>query len=229
MVISPLEQVISFLSPDQCLICYQDASMLCDDCSAQIFRYTESRCYICNTMTSQNQICSSCRSNSRLRRIWWLGLYDKDLKHFIGEMKFHRKRAYARRFGELFAGTVPYLADDTLVIPAPTASRRIRQRSFDQAVIIARSFAAHRSLKALPRLLQRRNQDDQIGKRRADRIHQMKDSFVVSNSRAICGKSILLVDDVVTTGATLESAAAILRKHGAKHVDAVVIARSLRQ
>ena len=229
MVISPLEQVISFLSPDQCLICYQDASMLCDDCSAQIFRYTESRCYICNTMTSQNQICPSCRSGSRLRRVWWLGLYDKDLKHFIGEMKFHRKRAYARRFGELFAGTVPYLADDTLVIPAPTASRRIRQRSFDQAVIIARSFAAHRSLKALPRLLQRRNQDDQIGKRRADRIHQMKDSFVVSNSRAICGKSILLVDDVVTTGATLESAAAILRKHGAKHVDAVVIARSLRQ
>ena len=229
MVISPLEQVISFLSPDQCLICYQDASMLCDDCSAQIFRYTESRCYICNKITVQNQICPSCRSNSRLRRIWWLGLYDKDLKHFIGEMKFHRKRAYARRFGELFAGTVPYLADDTLVIPAPTASRRIRQRSFDQAVIIARSFAAHRSLKALPRLLQRRNQDDQIGKRRADRIHQMKDSFVVSNSRAICGKSILLVDDVVTTGATLESAAAILRKHGAKHVDAVVIARSLRQ
>lgn len=229
MVISPLEQVISFLSPDQCLICYQDASMLCDDCSAQIFRYTESRCYICNTMTSQNQICSSCRSNSRLRRIWWLGLYDKDLKHFIREMKFHRKRAYARRFGELLAATVPYLADDTLVIPAPTASRRIRQRSFDQAVTIARSFASHRSLEALPRLLQRRNQDDQIGKRRADRIHQMKDSFVVSNPSAIYGKSILLVDDVVTTGATLESAAAILRKHGAKHVDAVVIARSLRQ
>ena len=229
MVISPLEQVISFLSPDQCLICYQDASMLCDDCSAQIFRNNESRCYLCNMMTSQNQICPSCRSGSRLRRVWWLGLYKDDLKKCIGEMKFHRKRAYARRFGELFAGTVPYLADDTLVIPAPTASRRIRQRSFDQAVIIARSFAAHRSLKALPRLLQRRNQDDQIGKRRADRIHQMKDSFVVSNSRAICGKSILLVDDVVTTGATLESAAAILRKHGAKHVDAVVIARSLRQ
>ena len=57
----------------------------------------------------------------------------------------------------------------------------------------------------------------------------MKDSFVVSNPSAIYGKSILLVDDVVTTGATLESAAAILRKHGAKHVDAVVIARSLRQ
>ena len=180
-------------------------------------------------MTSQNQICSSCRSNSRLRRIWWLGLYDKDLKHFIREMKFHRKRAYARRFGELLAATVPYLADDTLVIPAPTASRRIRQRSFDQAVTIARSFASHRSLEALPRLLQRRNQDDQIGKRRADRIHQMKDSFVVSNPSAIYGKSILLVDDVVTTGATLESAAAVLRKHGAKHVDAITVARSLRQ
>ena len=229
MNFNPLEQIISILSPEQCHLCSRDAIMLCDECSSLLIENKESRCYICNKITVQNQICPSCISNSRLRRIWWLGLYDKDLKHFIGEMKFHRKRAYARRFGELFAGTVPYLADDTLVIPAPTASRRIRQRSFDQAVIIARSFAAHRSLKALPRLLQRRNQDDQIGKRRADRIHQMKDSFVVSNPSAIYGRSILLVDDVVTTGATLESAAAILRKHGAKHVDAVVIARSLRQ
>lgn len=178
-------------------------------------------------MTSQNQICPSCRPRSRLRRVWWLGIYKDPLKGYISAMKFGRKRAYARRFGELLASALPYLSEDTVVIAAPTASARIRQRSFDQAVLIARTFAKSRNLTMYKDMLVRQNQADQIGKHRNERIKQMKDCFAVRSPEKVKGKTILLVDDVITTGATLESAAATLRQHGAKHVDAAVIARHI--
>lgn len=227
MNLNPIEYLISLLSPEQCRICYIDANMVCDDCYNKLFLDKDSRCYICNKMTTQNQICSSCRSNSRLRRVWWLGLYGDPIKAYISDMKFGRKRAYARRFGVLLADRIPYLPDDTIVFPAPTASSRIRQRGFDQAVLIAQSLASARQLSISKDGLIRQSQVDQIGKHRSERIKQMKGCFALRSPESVKGKNILLVDDVITTGATLESAAATLRQNGAKHVDAAIVARHI--
>ena len=141
-------------------------------------------------------------------------------------MKFQRRRAYARSFGVLLAQILPYLPEDTAVVPCPTASKRVRMRGFDQACLIAQSFAAERGLRYQP-VLVRTTQVDQIGKRRSERLKQMAGSFRVRRPDTIKGSSILLIDDVLTTGATLEAAAAVLRAAGAKHVDAAVVGRHL--
>lgn len=227
MNINPIEYLISIVSPEQCRLCYSDAIMVCDDCLGKNILEIESRCYICNKLTYQNQICSNCRSSSRLRRVWWLSEYKDPIKTYIHDMKFHRKRAYARKFGNILADTLPYLDKDTIVIPAPTASRRIRQRSFDQAVLIARSLGVARNLSVVSGALVRQSQADQIGKHRTERIKQMKGCFIVRNKALLSNKSVLLVDDVITTGATLEAAAEALRLCGARHVDAVVVARHI--
>lgn len=139
-------------------------------------------------------------------------------------MKFNRKRAYAREFGVLFDSMLPYLLPETIIMSAPTASSRIRQRGFDQALLIAESFAKKRQLQLRP-LLYRATQVDQIGKNRQQRHKQMHDSLRLRKPEWIKGKTILLIDDVLTTGATLEAAATLLRKNGAAHVDSAVIAR----
>jgi len=226
MVYSPLEYLISTLAPLECYICQTEGAMLCPECQPEIVDELTSRCYLCNSITSQQRICKYCKSKSALRRVWWLGSYEKVLKALIFDMKYARKRAYARSFGGLLNDALPYLPEHSLVVPIPTATTRIRQRGFDQAALIAGSFASLRGLKLSP-VLYRTNQSDQIGKSRIERQKQMATSQALRNPESVQGRSILLVDDVLTTGASLESAARLLRKHGASHVDAAVVARNL--
>lgn len=224
MNISPLESLIALVTPLECVICQNEDSMLCLSCMDAQLEKQESRCYLCNKITKQHKVCQACQSRSALRRVWWVGGYDAILKTLIKEMKFHRKRAYAREFGTILASVLPYLPADTLVVPVPTASTRIRQRGFDQAVLLARQVSVAKNLRYTS-LLRRLNQKDQIGKSRIERYKQMQKSFSSYHS-LLPGASVLLVDDVVTTGATLEAAARTLRQHGARHVDAAVIARN---
>ena len=226
MIVSPIEQVIALMIPLECHICGREGDMLCLSCQMQVLPEHISRCYLCNKLTKQQRICTSCAPKSRLRRVWWLGLYKNTVKELIFEMKYHRKRAYARSFGRILSEHIPYLPDDTLVVPIPTASNRIRMRGFDQADLIAKQFAADKDLTFSP-LLYRRTQVDQIGKNRDQRQQQIKQSIALHAKADIAGRTILLIDDVLTTGASLEAAAQLLRKNGARHVDAAVVARHL--
>jgi ComF family protein len=139
-------------------------------------------------------------------------------------MKFQRSRAYARSFGELLAEAVGYVKPEVIVTHLPTASSRIRQRGFDQAALIAMSFAKQLHLRYQP-LLTRHTQSDQIGKNRLERQKQMQQSFGYNSRFNVAGQTVLLLDDVITTGASIEAAATVLRTHGAAHVDAAVVAR----
>lgn len=141
----------------------------------------------------------------------------------LWHMKFDRRRSVARIFGHCLADNLPYITEETVVTSIPTAHTRVRVRGFDQAALIARVFARQRNLAYQP-LLERTNTADLIGESRQRRIKLMADSMQPLNPSPIKGKQILLIDDVLTTGASVEAAATLLRSHGAKHVDAAVIA-----
>lgn len=224
MYITPLEYLISITATDECVLCKHEANMLCQNCCMQQYTELESRCYICNKLVSQNKVCSSCRSRSSIRRVWWLDKYDGSTKQLVAAIKLGRKRHYAREFGIILADVLPYLPKETLVIGVPTASKRRRMRGFDQAEFLAAAFSREREFSYCQPFL-RMSQTDQIGKRRSERLNQVQNSLKVIKPDLIKNSSILLLDDVLTTGATLEAAAKLLRKNGAKHVDAAVIAR----
>lgn len=225
MLINPLEQLVTSITQERCSICGYAYGPLCKSCFESISSDQVSRCYMCNKLTRQNRVCAGC--TSVLRRVWWAGPYVDGFKPVIASVKRGRNRTLARQLGTYLADLLPYLPEDTLVVPVPTAAARVRRRSFDQAVLLAQHLAEARQLVCHP-VLRRVSTVDQIGKRRSERIKQMKNSFIVQkSSTSIKGANILLVDDVLTTGATLESAARVLRSAGAAHVDAVVVARHL--
>jgi ComF family protein len=113
-----------------------------------------------------------------------------------------------------------------LIVPIPTATGRIRERGFGHAELLARKVAIKLRLEQ-SNSLRRLGQTRQLGARREDRLKQLHSSFAVKKTKAIAGRNILLIDDVVTTGGTIIAAAQTLRASGAKQVNALLFTKRL--
>lgn len=133
-------------------------------------------------------------------------------------------RAAAEPIANLMDEVLPWLEPEVLVVPVPTATIRRRYRGYDHTELIAQELAKMRGLQQASVLL-RVGQTRQVGAKRLERLSQLKESFMPRNPTIIKGAHILLVDDIVTSGGTLESAARVLKKAGARRVDAVAFAQ----
>ncbi|HKR82318.1 MAG TPA: phosphoribosyltransferase family protein [Candidatus Saccharimonadales bacterium] len=114
---------------------------------------------------------------------------------------------------------------NTVLVFVPTATSRVRQRGYDQARLIARELGRLHRIPLLPALV-RVGQRRQVGASGEQRRRQLQDAFRVVRKPTLKGKHVVLVDDVVTSGATLEAAARVLHQAGAQRIDAAVFARA---
>ena len=120
----------------------------------------------------------------------------------------------------------PELADVQLVTAVPLFPSKARARGYNQSERLGRSFSHHTGLPWAPSLLKRtRNTVSQTRLNRAGRLANMSGAFTCTNWQQVKGKVILLIDDVATTGATLEGCAVALKAAGAKRVLAYTYAR----
>jgi len=127
----------------------------------------------------------------------------------------------SREFGPLF---FPPQAE--LILPVPLHKRRLRQRGFNQASLLTQTlFAPWRDRIRLDLLIRIRWTEPQINFRGADRQKNVRHAFAVSKSEEVMGKSVVLVDDVFTTGATVNECARALKKAGALSVLVLTLAR----
>lgn len=122
------------------------------------------------------------------------------------------------------AGALPYLERSVVMTFVPTATSRQRSRGYDQSELIAKTLSKQKGVNFVP-TLGRLGQSRQVGSTRAKRFSQAEQMFFALKSDKIKGAHVVIVDDIVTTGASLEAAAKILRKAGAKQVSAVVFAQ----
>ena len=146
----------------------------------------------------------------------------------LRRLKFAARPDLARPLGHLARRAVrdaDLRAD--LVIPVPLHARRLAERGYNQAALIARCVAEELCLPLATRVLARvRSTPQQALLDRADRVRNVHRAFSVRRAAAIQGKRVLLVDDVATTGATLTACAVALREAGAESVTAVVVAQA---
>ncbi|MDX1765653.1 MAG: phosphoribosyltransferase family protein [Candidatus Saccharimonadales bacterium] len=155
-----------------------------------------------------------------------VGPYEVDLKRLLAKFKFERQRAAARILAQLLDDRLPYFKQKPLVTFVPTATSRVRQRGYDHSRLLAEELAKLRGWKCL-RLLARAGQSRQVGSLRRARKKQLAGAYRAIRKQLIKNQEILIIDDISTTGATLNETARVLRRAGARQVNAALIARKL--
>lgn len=218
-----LDKILSVLAPHTCLVCGAEGNLLCVWCRLDNVPEVPSRCYHCHASVDQSAVCNKCRKNSPLKHVWVRTYYQSVPKNLIYQLKFGRAKKAAKTIAELLDTSLPALPKDTVVTYVPTATSRVRVRGYDQSQLIASHLAKQRSL-PMARLLVRHGQTRQVGSVRTKRLEQAAKNYGLANNKRLSQKHILIVDDILTTGATLEAASRVLRKTGAKQVNAAVFA-----
>lgn len=227
-----IEAAIGWLAPPLCLTCGDEGAVLCELCvAAEILPYG-ARCWNCGSMSERARTCPKCRTGSP-RFVWISTDYLATSRQLLSAYKFGHLRAAAPLLADLMVDTYWGFNDeetakknDYLIVPIPTASSRRRERGFDHAGLLAKYISNKLGLDKA-NILGRIGQKRQVGAHRSERWLQAENSYFIKNDSGLKGRNLLLVDDVVTTGATLKAATKLLRQAGAGHVDALVFAKKL--
>lgn len=191
-----------------------------------------------------NPLCDLCRrATPRFHRAVAYGPYEGALRDLLHVFKYQGVRSAAPLLGRFLGQAVTQAEiagtkDGLLVIPVPLARGKRRARGFNQAEAIAKAFCAADSFRALKGaggiqlggglLVRNRETISQTGLTRPQRQANLRGAFAVKQPEKLRGRSILLVDDVMTTGATAGECARVLMKCGARKVSVATVARATR-
>ncbi|MDN8613293.1 ComF family protein [Variovorax ginsengisoli] len=217
--------------PGQCAVCRAwPAASICEACVAR-FAAPVARCPTCALPLGPGDTrCRDCqRQPPPLDACLAACAYAWPWPECISAFKFHGDAGRAAPLATLMRSAPwvePALEQADTVLPMPLAPARLRERGFNQAYELARRLAPD---KCDPRLLLRtRDTAPQSGLARQDRLHNLSDAFALDPRRpgAVHGRRLVLVDDVMTSGASLYAAAEVLRAAGAARITAIVLART---
>lgn len=217
-----LDNILSIIAPHSCLGCGREGDVICTRCVANL-PTVPSRCYRCCQIASGFKTCKACRRQSSLQSVFPATAYKDVAKQTVRALKYEHCRAAVQPMVSLMAERLGNLPAGCVVAYVPTATNRLRTRGYDQAELIAKELAAKLKLPYAP-LLRRMGQRRQVGATRAERRAQLKEDFRPIHPYIVAQNNILIVDDVITTGSTLEAAARTLRQAGAGQVYAAVFA-----
>lgn len=218
------ERIVAIIAPHRCVVCSIEDNIVCVSCVSSLGGDIEPICVVCGCVSRDFKTCEMCMKLFALDYVWLGGAYEGVLERAVRMFKFEGVRAAAEPLAAVVVAQLPVMSVDTVVVPLPTALPRVRRRGYDQAVLLARALARECGLRfATP--LARLNDTRQLGASRSERLLQAKRAFYVVKPEMCEGKDVLLVDDVMTTGASLGAAAALLRAAGARSVSAAVVAR----
>ena len=221
--------------PSECSICGRwPARRVCDDCLAR-WAVPQPRCRRCALPLAGGALeCGAClRAAPAFDAAWAAVDYGYPWSALLTQFKFHSDPGAARALAQLLArcpGAMAALASATLIVPVPLSRERLRQRGFNQAALLAKALARMPGAArcACELLVRARDTPAQSQLPRSARLHNLRQVFSVPPQRVadIAGRRVVLVDDIMTTGATLEAAAQALRAAGARHICALVVART---
>ena len=233
--------LVDFFFPPKCPFCGVILDGLSDNrpcplCLTQVKPFGHPKCPRCGlgfaTENGEDHFCSACLTEERyFTMARAIGSYEGLMKEAISRFKYHGAIRLAKPLGILLTEyqdpDFPFSEFD-LILAVPLHRRRLRQRGFNQATLLARRVSRTHSIPLDSDSLQRtRFTEPQTRLSGPERQKNIRGAFKVLKPEIIAGKHILLIDDVFTTGATVQECSKVLVKGGAKRVDVLTLARVL--
>ena len=238
---SALDALASIAVPAPCRLCGLNVLLrasripVCDDCLTGFRRIEPPLCQICgrpfvSQLAGPNPLCRLCRNNFfafDLARSY--AIYDSHLVDAIMLLKYEEVASLGDWFADRLIETLAKMLADQkpdVIIPAPLFRDRLRERGYNQAELIARPLAKRLKIKLLPNALLRvKPRPPQLLLSRAERWKIVRGAYATNPALRVDKSRVLLLDDVMTTGATLDSCARALKKAGAAAVLGLTVAR----
>lgn len=216
-----LDAFLNFLFPEYCMFCQRSGASICADCLQGKFNYQNlHECHVCRKTLINQSVHTACKKNTLLEEVQFVVEYDKYAKKLLHEFKYNLTFSLQKDLRQMFVLSKTKIKTNyDLVVPVPLHKKKLWWRGFNQAELLAKVLVERPSQV----LLRKQNTKTQVGLSREQRLHNLTDMFIVSTD--VKDKNILLIDDVMTSGATLEECAKQLKIHGASKVVAWVWAR----
>ncbi len=232
--------LIDLIFPPHCAFCgtllaEDDTAEICPGCLRNIRFISPPICPKCGFPfvmgIGENHLCGQC-----LRRQWHFGsaralaFYEGPIREAIHGLKYRGKSFLAKSLAGLFERGYPFIdyGSYDLLVPVPLHPKRLRERGFNQALILGKAIGRKEEVPCTRFLLKKISwSPPQIDLSPQEREKNVKGSFAVTAPGKVRGKRVLLVDDVMTTGATVNECARELLKAGAEQVDVFTLARAV--
>jgi ComF family protein len=234
-----LTPLIELLFPSICHLCKEyipnaGEVKLCPECLAKAPPLLSPKCSCCGRQfeshIGEDHLCGPCTTDpppfSSARAAL---LFEGSTRELIHQFKYSQRVLLRRPLGLLAASYLDDCAREfgaDLIVPVPLHSKRLRQRGFNQAVLLGEIFSQRWGVSLARNNLRRiRWTEPQVNLGAAERAANVKGAFALNEAKAIAGRKILLIDDVYTTGSTVKECCRVLLKAGAAEIGVLTVAR----
>lgn len=221
------EFLLDVAFPKKCASCGKLDTLFCEKCRAKIIFLKTQNCPFCLKITTRGRVCPSCKSKSALTGVYVVAHFEGPLKEVIHRYKYEFVKAIKDDLADV---AWPYLEDfpkNAVLTCVPSSPKRLAWRGYNQAEEIAKILARKTGMRFYPNLLKRTEYKiPQTQLRRKERFENVKNAFKIDKKIDLEGKQVVIFDDLVTSGATLDACAGEIRKMGATRVWGFVLARN---
>lgn len=227
--------LLDFALPPRCAGCgviVSDVHSFCPECWKQLEFLGDGGCATCGLPLSatESEYCAACLAKPpRIARTRAAVVYDELPRRLVLRFKYGRKVALANSMARYMAPLIPVEASDRTLVPVPLHRWRLWSRGFNQSLLIAAALSRRSGLPFERAALHRVRRTPALkGMNFLQRRRAVAGAFRVSDKAAVEGRTVILVDDVLTTGSTAEACARALKRAGAARVELVTWARVVR-